>query len=258
MNNNLDFLFLMGGHDLEMMEIKMLLDKYKNNPNPSFIIDYVDNDLQWGAKLSSYSKNISKPNTTKIVEIELDEDIPLPLNYISIDHHNKKSDLPSSIEQVAHLLNLPLSRHQLLVGINDSSYIPGLVDYGASIKEIAAIRQADRRAQGVTKADERLAKLAVKSGVNFGDLFIVYYNYARFSPVTDIVKAAQLIVWNEKTLNYYGHKTALLTEHFHTLISGKKAYSGGKPLSFFGLDQKCFNESEIEKIKDEIIMIVKN
>ncbi|MEI6435754.1 MAG: hypothetical protein WCP32_12985 [Bacteroidota bacterium] len=132
-----DFYFLLGGYDLEMVEIASLLNEYKESRKPEFQVAYSDLGLDWGAKLSSYGSIISGLHASKIVGIELSEDIPAPTNYISVDHHDNKSHLPSSIEQIADLLHLQLSRYQMLVAINDRLYIPGLLDCNASAGEIA-------------------------------------------------------------------------------------------------------------------------
>lgn len=242
------YIFLLGGHDLEMSEIRNILDLYG--------LRYHDLNLEWGAKLSAYRGFMDNEHT--FAGVELIGDIEPPPNYIEIDHHNEKSDLPSSIEQVAALLGISLDRRQLLVAANDRGYIPAMLVMGASDNEVKEIREADRRAQGVTEENERLAGVAIKKSIDYGDLLVVYYDGDRFSPVTDRVTAKQMIVWNHKTLTYYGHKAGLLEEYFKYLISEGKAYCGGKPLSFFGLAKNCCNKTEIEKIKEVLIQIVKN
>ncbi len=42
------YIFLLGGHDLEMQEIRNILEEKQ--------LKYFDYNLAWGAKLSSYSK----------------------------------------------------------------------------------------------------------------------------------------------------------------------------------------------------------
>ena len=46
-----DKLFLLGGQDLEMLEIKKLLEREN--------IAYKDKNLKWGAKLSDYQNELS-------------------------------------------------------------------------------------------------------------------------------------------------------------------------------------------------------
>ncbi|MGB5793461.1 hypothetical protein, partial [Poseidonibacter sp.] len=133
-------LFLLGGHDLEMLEIKKILDSKK--------IKYFDNNLSWGAKLTDYQDKLIFDGL--IYGIELDKDINPPDNYIEIDHHGENSNKPSSIEQVAKVLDIKLTRHQLLVAKNDSSFIEGMKSFGATDDEIQNIRFLDRDAQGIT------------------------------------------------------------------------------------------------------------
>ncbi len=240
------YIFLLGGHDLEMEEIgKILLSRG---------LKYYDLNLEWGAKLSAYSAFFDDKHT--FVGIELIKDAEPPKKYREIDHHNERSGMPASIVQVAALLDIELDRRQQLIAANDRGYISGMLALGASKEEVKEIREADRRAQGVTDIDEQQAEAAIASGVTLGDLLVVYYEGLRFSPVTDRVHSKQLMVWNYKTLNYYGSETALLKEHFQSLVSEGKAYFGGKPLSFFGLVPNCFDKAQIEKLKDEIIRLV--
>ncbi len=237
MTNQVDYLFFLGGHDLEMLEIKILLDKYKNNPNSFFIIDYIDNNLQWGAKLSNYRKNILEIKTLKLVGIELIEDIPLPANYISIDHHNEKSVLPSSIEQLATLLGIELDRWQQLVAANDRGYFPAMLAMGASNEEVTRIREADRRAQGVTDKDEQLAEYHVDKFFKFiNDIGVVETSLKKFSPITDRIRIPKLIVYNEENVNYYGKGAEKLGKiTFFEEVQSKSAYYGGGADGFFGI-----------------------
>ena len=243
---------------MEMLEIKNLLNAYKASSTSEFQIDFKDHQLQWGAGLSSYKNDIPALNAKNIIGIELIEDIPVPLNYICIDHHSEKSDRPSSLEQVADLLKVALDRHQMLVAINDRSYIPGMLEFGATKEEIDEIRYKDRRAQGITENDEKLAETALHNAENFGNLIVVFYEGKRFSPITDIVQIKHLIIWNRKTLTYYGPQTADIKEHYKPLIPKEKFYYGGNPLSFFGLGPDNFSSSEIGIIKDNMIRIIRN
>ena len=229
------YIFLLGGHDLEMEEIRNILQSYG--------LIYHDLNLEWGAKLSAYGYLFDNYHT--FIGIELTRDIPPPQKYIEINHHNDKSDYPSSIEQIATLLDIELNHDQQLIAANDRGYIKAMVDFGASPEEIAQIRKEDRHAQGVTEKDERLADIAVKKGDIFGNIMVVYYEGNRFSPVTDLVQVDHLIVWNYRTLSYYGNHTAALIDYYKQLTIEGKAYYGGNPVSFFGLVRDCFKESEI-------------
>ena len=51
------YIFLLGGHDLEMQEIKNILAEKK--------LTYHDHNLKWGARLSSYSSIFYKKQHRK-------------------------------------------------------------------------------------------------------------------------------------------------------------------------------------------------
>jgi len=144
-------LFLLGGHDLEMLEIRNILLKEG--------IHFIDLELQWGARLSRYNSFFQQGKIH--VSIELIEDTTTPKEYIRIDHHNDLLKRPSSIEQVADLLGIELNRYQQLVSTNDTAYIPGLHVFGATKQEIEEIRRKDRAAQGVTEEDEKWAEVSI-------------------------------------------------------------------------------------------------
>jgi len=88
--NQSNFLFLLGGTDLEMVEIRRLLTAH------ALALGKSDNntELRWGAKLSNYQNLFN--DTQTFVSIELIQDIDPPPHYINIDHHNETSDKPSS------------------------------------------------------------------------------------------------------------------------------------------------------------------
>ena len=85
-----DFVFLLGGHDLEKAKIKNIL-KAKG-------IDFHDNNLSWGVKPSAYKDRFDELHT--FVGIKLISDIPPPRYYIENDHHTEKCNKHSSKEQV--------------------------------------------------------------------------------------------------------------------------------------------------------------
>src|SRR3990172_4365338 len=104
MHDTKNILFLLGGHDLEMLSIREIFEEHQ--------IPFADRQLKWGAKLSAYRNLLNGriSETTFIYGIELTEDLQPPANYRSIDHHNERSNEPSSIEQVAKLIGITLDR----------------------------------------------------------------------------------------------------------------------------------------------------
>ncbi len=155
--------FFLGGHDLEMVTIRELVARH----TPCVIHDRL---LRWGAKASDYHAEIAAALEVGAVPvlIELKLDLPLPTDRIRIiDHHGPQAghDRPTSLEQVFALLNLPdtlWDRHLQLVAANDRGHIPAMLELDASRQEIESIRQLDRRAQGITKAEEQAAEAAMK------------------------------------------------------------------------------------------------
>lgn len=87
---------------------------------------------------------------------------PDPYGAVNIDHHRygeeDRSHPRSSLEQVAEVLGVGLGRWRRLVAANDRGYIPAMEAEGATAEEIAAVRQADRAAQGVTAEQEAAAE----------------------------------------------------------------------------------------------------
>ncbi|MCY1634989.1 MULTISPECIES: hypothetical protein [unclassified Marinifilum] len=244
-------IFLLGGYDLEMITIKkLLLDNGYNEGTEIF-----DQKLNWGANLSSYVHVLELNPEAKIYGIELNEDIETPNNYISIDHHNEKTHYPTSLEQVAELLNIELNKYQKLVAANDANYIPGMQELGATKEQIADIRKNDRAAQGVSPEDELLAIEAIKNKSIKNDITIVKSETSKFSTISDRLfgQYKELIVYTDDQLCYYGTiKTNILIKKYFNLIHKKTAYYGGNK-SFFGItNSKTQTEQNIEYYVEEI------
>jgi len=258
MDNTKDFIFLLGGYDLEMLEIKKLLIKYMNSSNPKLQVNYVDGGLHWGAGLSNYKEQIPQLNTKKIVGIELIEDFPAPSNYFCIDHHGENSDRPSSLEQVAKLLNVSIDRNQMLVAVNDRNYIPGLIEFGATKEEIEEIRQKDRKVQGVTEEDERLAIESIdKHLLLINKIIVVESLTPRFSAIADrLFPFSKLLIYDADSLNYYGEDCIKLASHFNQLINEKKAYYGGGLSGYFGITRSALSKEELTQIREQIISLI--
>lgn len=108
MKNDVDKLvFFLGGHDLEMITIKELLDEKG--------IAYYDKGLAWGAKASDYKEEIDKTVASGLIPVlvELTNDLRIgEEDYILIDHHGEKAgaNAPSSLRQVFNLLKIPLEQ----------------------------------------------------------------------------------------------------------------------------------------------------
>lgn len=222
---------LLGGHDLEMITIKNLLEERG--------VTFHDRELGWeNACLSAYADVLN--NDQHFVGIELKKDIDPPTNYQPIDHHNENADKPSSLEQVATLLGIELTREQQLIAANDKGHILAMEAIGATKEEIAEIRRLDRLAQGVTKEDERLGKKSIKKNLKVKNgITRVKALTPKFSTITDrLYPNNKLLIYTETELNYFGEGAKLLSTEFDALIKEGKAYYGGTGDGFFGLTDK--------------------
>lgn len=247
------YIFLLGGYDLEMQEIAKLL---KANDQ-----ELIDRGLSWGAVLSAYNDDLVAPKYKgqTFVGIELTEDINTPENYLRIDHHNDLTHLPSAIRQVADLLDIQLNRWQELVAANDSGFIPAMEKLGASREEIASVRAADRRAQGVTDEDEILAQESINKHSRIQNGVTVIFSLPPlFTPITDRMygRTDRLLCYNDRKLTYYGPGIRQLAKEFDDLIQKKAAYQGGGESGYFGLSEDHV-EGPIESWVDRIIEILK-
>lgn len=224
------YIFLIGGRDLEMAEIINILK--------SSDITYFDYHLDWdNAKLSAYSDVLN--NYEQFVGIELKSDIDPPPNYLLVDHHNENKEKPSSIEQVAQLLGIKLTREQQLIAANDKGFIPAMEAIGATPEEIASIRRLDREAQGITEKDEQLGEESIqKNRTEKNGITLVKSLTPRFATITDrLHPCKQLLIYTKDELNFYGEGTKLLINNFAELIKEGKAYYGGTGDGFFGMNK---------------------
>lgn len=176
--------FFLGGNDYEMREIRNHLEQYN--------VPFEDKNLGWGAKASAYRDEIkmvvSEGYTPVLVELEIDFD--LPEGVIVVDHHNERAGEPASILQVLDLLGIEPNRHDLLVAVNDVSFLHGLLRFGATPEEISEIRAADRGIQAITAEQEKQATVALRkmrvkhiNGVVLG--IVDNLPHSRFAPVSD-------------------------------------------------------------------------
>ena len=243
-------IFLLGGQDLEMQEIRRLLEKRGEQ--------FEDRKLGWdNALLSAYSDIVGTDPQVEYVGIELREDIPLPPHYIRIDHHNDFSDRPAAILQVAELLGIEPDRRMRLVAANDSGYIPAMLAVGATEVDINDIRTGDRRAQGLTEEDEKLCDKALEKVESKGDIRVVKSPIDKFSYITDkLYPCSKLLVYTDDQLCYYGPGIDRLKAVFADALACGKAYYGGGENGFFGLAKGCYSQLGIENAINLIVQKV--
>ena len=244
-----EMIFLLGGHDLEMLTIRRLLEQHNKI--------FYDKALRWdNALLSHYSEQLEQyGDAYNIYGIELTEkNVDIPDNYYRIDHHNDYSTKPASLEQVASLLDVTLSREQQLIVANDKGYIPAMIALGANEDEIRQIREADRNAQGVTDTDEMLAVEAIEKKQQIGSVTVVLSETSRFSPIADrLYPCDRLLIYTKEELIFYGKGKARLVELYKKEIDEGKMFHGGGDYGYIGAARAVFSKSEISEMKDCIV-----
>lgn len=251
-----NFLFLLGGADLEMLTIKKILTANGFAEGK----DMADFQLQWGAKLSEYKKLFNETQT--FVGIELVKDIEPPLHYIEIDHHNENDYKLSSLEQVIALLQrdfsikIEMTRELQLIAANDRGYIPAMIEIGAVTEEIANIRQRDRVAQGVTEEDERLAEKSILDNrILEKGITIIKSLTDRFATITDrLFPYSRLLIYHNKELTCYGEGVSKLLSISLDLSDNSNTYTGGGPKGFWGISGKNINQELINQVIKKFAM----
>lgn len=253
--NSNNMVFFLGGYDAEMIEIAKACREAG--------VAVVDKHLGWGAAASAYKEEIanavSEGKTPVLVELALD--IELPANTIVVDHHNENAGRPASILQVLSLLGVEPTRYQQLIAANDCGYIPAMIALNATPEEIAAVRLADRSAQGITPEQEAEAERAIAAAVVVNGVTIVKMAHSKTATVCDRLfdpeKEQRLLILSgdgesnffgngELCLRLQGEDTGKKTEQGYTIYSHFGGWVGGNlPVSgFWGgyADQK-----EVEK-----------
>lgn len=251
------FCFLIGGYDLEMVTITNILREYAPE------IKMYDNELRWGAKLSSYASVFN--DNCIFIAIELEKDIQPPPGYIEINHHNEESNAPSSLEQVLQFLKdqfaieIPYKRNFQLIVANDTAHIAGMKNIGASPEEIAHIRSLDRKAQGITKKDEKLGRKSVKKNKKVKQKITIIKSLTpRFATITDrLYPCDRILIYTADELNYYGEGAKLLAESFDELVKENKAYYGGMGEGYFGLTKDGIQSlGGIKRVRKKVLKIL--
>lgn len=237
MADPLRLVFLLGGHDLEMLAIRDLLVSAKT--------PFHDRSLRWGAKASSYRAELAaaRADGRTPVLIELENDLglaavpavalpkPLPpaVEAITVDHHGPAAgDRPTALEQVFALLGLPGSawtRWHDLVAANDRGHIAALRLFGADDDEIRRVRRADLAAQGVTDPEWAAASESIRDRRQVGGLTIVDLPHDRAGLAADLLDPAfggpgvpeDLLVVSPGEVNFYGSgpRVTALAGKFH-------------------------------------------
>lgn len=238
------YYFLLGGHDLEMVTIRELLEQHR--------IEYIDRNLSWGASWSNYQDVIDNFDweQKQLVGVELGGAMPPRARLI--DHHNELAHLPASIEQIAILLGVELTRHQQLIAANDKGYIPAMLALGATEAEVQQIRRLDRQAQGVTEEMEQQAEKDIRLIKTRNKVSIIHTSLPKFSPIVDRLPNTRLLVFNASELTYYGEGAAKLGKLFADEVKAGRMYYGGGPKGFFGVGAGHYSAEAIKQFVNTI------
>lgn len=205
----------------------------------------------WGATWAGLETDVvaevegflSQNPKTEVIGIELGG--PARWNGSNIDHHRYQGDdrwsPKSSLEQVAELLGIQLSRYQTLISENDKGWIPAMEKAGAAPDEIALVRAQDRLAQGVTPDHEAQAIRDLRQAEWRGRQVVIRCPKGATSAHTDRLygrfdEALTVDEVNGKWI-YFGHRH----HAFHALTEGGVAgarWSGGSEKSgYAGAEQ---------------------
>ncbi len=205
--------------------------------------DYLTTGQRWGASWADLEPGITaridefhrENPSCPVYGIELRG--PSPPFAENIDHHLYSEDrgrgFPAedrrhpltSIEQVASIIGVELNRFQSLVAKNDSGYIPAMLSFGASKEEIESIREADRRAQGLTESDELNAKADLTRMEKRGDRIRVRCTGRPTSAHVDGLHglATELLLTSREQWEYYGPRF----RRFFAVMEGEASWQGG-------------------------------
>jgi len=272
MNNK--FYFLLGGHDLEMSAIKLLLKQLN-------ITTINDKGLNWGnASWKSYKDTIDqlrKEDDYIVVGIELKDKDQKPANAIDIDHHNAERCKPSSLEQVAELLKSAnilkddLSIYQKQIAANDKGYIQAMLDMNMSPDDIENIRQQERRILKINNDDWLKAEKSVKEHSKYvldGKLLIIEALTPKFAAISDYLWLEYckihtdnkrkdcpeaVIIYNDNNLVYSGILFPEFINQYQELTKQGYAYYGGQgKQSYWGFTKDAFKTIPQDQIITQI------
>ena len=228
---NSNMVVFLGGIDAEMLAIAAACREAG--------VAVCDKHLGWGAAASAYSEEIANAVSEgkQPVLVELNLDIEVPANAIVVDHHNENAGRQASILQVLDLLGIEPTRYQQLVAANDCGYIPAMIALGATPEEVAAVRLADRAAQGITPEQEAEAERAISAAELVNGVTIVRMAHSKTATVCDRLfdpeKEQRLLILSEDgESNFFGNGE--LCKALQGNDTGKKTAEGYTIYDHFG------------------------
>lgn len=187
-----ELVFFLGGADLEMREIRRLLEDAGHGARIH------DKALSWGARASAYLPDIRAALTRgqSPVLIELEDDLPedVPRHcLVIVDHHGEqaRAGAPCALRQIFDLIGgeavAGWTRWRELVAANDVGHIRALRDLGASDEEIRSLRDADRAAQGISPQVEAGSRVALQQAERIGPLLVIRTDQPTSSAIVDFL-----------------------------------------------------------------------
>jgi hypothetical protein len=108
-----------------------------------------------------------------------------------------------------------------MVAVNDRAYLPGLRKEfpDATRSEISRLRRLDRRARGITEADEQQARVDVAAAQRKGRRFLIRTSDKPTSAHSDFLWTAEadppedILIVSPKQWQYSGGRVRRLVEH---------------------------------------------
>lgn len=231
--------FLLGGHDLEMDTIKGILLRM------SFRVE--DHNLTWAdANLSAYKGSLDEEKNSGryIIGVELKNDIVFnESNYLDIDHHGDSVNKGSSLEQIADRIGYSLTFDERLVAANDEGYVPALkellkdMDNEEQLRIIREIRRKDRKAQGISEAEERTADSEIENAYALSNgVVFLKTSLNHFSPIADrlyeLFPYCSHVIYNDFEICTYGEISKAFKDYYKGFDN---FYSGGVSTGFAGI-----------------------
>ena len=249
-----DRMFIVPNNDLEAMRI---IEVLKEN-NEIFLVT----KQSWGASWDNLEGNIKTEiheawkqyqlgiaTKFEIYGIELQGETPNILCE-NIDHHtyenDDRSNKFSSLEQVLHLLNKPISDWDKYISANDAGYIPAMEKAGTSPIMIKQIRALDRKAQGITSEQEEQAIEAIEKLEKYNDLTLIRSVHSKCSIYTDKLYGEYknlLILSEDGESNFYGD-----TKIIEKLFESFQGWEGGKLEEGYGFWGGYADQKDVEKL----------
>lgn len=173
-----NYVFFLGGMDAEMSRIKELLTIHHKK--------FFTKGLPWNNANASVYQNefLSLEKSEKAVLIELKIDCIIPENSLVIDPIGEPW-FKSSLFQVCDLIGHDPIVIDLYISANDHGWIPEMYKVGATDEDVAAIRRAERIAQGITEEHEQEAIRAIREKKIINGVTIVKMKHSKCAPVTD-------------------------------------------------------------------------